>query len=198
MTKYTKRQVSKLAIPGLLCAGLLSSCNNQKDGINELQQQVWQEPGNPDRHISLATAYARQGQSDEAFKAFAKALELDPERAQDIYPAMGAMAFNRGDFETALDYFSRSLEFSPGDSLRLYDIGNVYFKLERYDDASAYYLQAIDNSTAFEEAYYNLAVSYIRTGRNDDALKIYAWLQEKNNYLSVSLERHLYPENNKK
>lgn len=198
MSKYTKRRLSKLAIPGLLCAGLLSSCSNQKDGINELQQQVWQEPGNPERHIRLATAYARQGQSDEAFKSFEKALELDPETAQDIYPAMGALAFNQGDFETALEYFSKSLEYSPGDSLRLYDIGNVFFKLERYDEASAYYLKAIDNSSAFEEAYYNLAVSHIRSGRKDEALKIYAWLQEKNNYLSVSLERHLYPENNKK
>ena len=112
-----------------------------------------------------------------------------------VYPALGAAYFHRKQYEQALEYFKKSLEFSPDDSLRFYDIGNVYLQLEKCDLAINAYLEAIANSTAFEEAHYNLAICYIRTGQKAKAREIYAWLQDKNNYLAVSLESHLEKDN---
>ncbi len=173
---------------------LLSGCDQSSRQIKDLQQEVWQNPDNPEAYIKLGTAHARQQQYDAAVDAYEKALSLDPDSGERVFPVLGAIAFNREEYEKALDYFRKSLEFSPEDSLRFYDMGNVYLKLERNEEAIDAYTRAIENSISFEEAYYNLAISYIRNDQKTEAEKIYAWLQERNNYLSVSLERHLFPD----
>ncbi|MBF0585699.1 tetratricopeptide repeat protein [Prosthecochloris sp. N3] len=189
----------KSAVLVLFLAGfsmmMLSGCDTSARRINELQQQVWQDPDNPEAYIRLAHARASQQQYDEAIESYQKALSLDPESGERVYPALGAIAFNRERYTEALGFFRKSLELSPRDSLRLYDIGNTYMNLEKYPEAAEAYRQAIENSVAFEEAHYNLAIAYIRSGRMAEAREIYSWLEEKNNYLAVSLERHLYPEN---
>lgn len=172
----------------------LSGCDSSSKELNDLQQAVWQNPEDPQAYIRLGNAYARQQQYDQAVESYEKALSLNPQSGITVYPALGAAYFNRKKYTKALEYFKKSLEYSPDDSLRYYDIGNVYLQLKKCDLAIDAYLQAIANSTAFEEAHYNLAICYIRTGRKAKAQEIYAWLQDKNNYLAVSLERHL--ENN--
>ena len=180
---------SSLAV--LVTAG----CDSASKELNELQQAVWRSPEDPQAYIRLGNAYARQKQYDKAVDSYEKALALNPRSGMTVYPALGAAYFNRKQYEQALGYFRKSLEFSPDDSLRHYDIGNVYLQLDKYDLAIEAYLEAIANSTVFEEAYYNLAICYIRTGQRAKAREIYAWLQDKNNYLAVSLERHLEKEN---
>ena len=173
----------------------LSGCDSSSKELNDLQQAVWQNPEDPQAYINLGNAYARQQQYDQAVESYEKALSLNPQSGITVYPALGAAYFNRQNYTRALEYFQKSLEYSPDDSLRLYDIGNVYLHLQKCDLAIEAYLQAIANSTAFEEAHYNLAVCYIRTGQKAKAQEIYAWLQDKNNYLAVSLERHLENDN---
>lgn len=181
-----------LSIPALLP---LSGCDSSSKELNDLQQAVWRNPDDPQAYITLGNAYARRKQYEQAIGSYEKALTLNPRTAMNVYPALGAAYFNDRKYEQALDYFRKSLEFAPDDSLRHYDIGNVYFQLEQYQPAIEAYRQAIDNSRAFEEAYYNLAICYIRTGQKAKAREIYAWLQDKNNYLAVSLERHLEKDN---
>ncbi len=169
----------------------LSGCDSSSKELNELQQAVWQNPDDPQVYINLGNAYARQQKYDQAVESYEKALSLNPKSGMTVYPALGAAYFNRKQYSRALVYFQKSLEYAPDDSLRFYDIGNVYLQLQKCDLAIEAYLQAIENSTAFEEAHYNLAICYIRTGNNAKAREIYTWLQDKNNYLAVSLERHL-------
>ena len=172
-----------------------SGCDSASKELNNLQQAVWQHPEDPQAYIKLGNAYARQQQYDKAVDSYEKALALNPQSGMTVYPALGAAYFNQKQYAQALDYFKKSLEFAPDDSLRFYDIGNVYLQLEKCDLAIDAYLQAIENSNAFEEAHYNLAICYIRTGQKAKAQGIYAWLQDKNNYLAVSLERHLEKDN---
>ncbi len=168
-----------------------SGCDSAAKELNDLQQAVWQNPEDPQAYVRLGNAYARRQQYEKAVDSYEKALALNPQSGMTVYPALGAAYFNRKQYPEALEYFKKSLEFSPDDSLRFYDIGNVYLQLEKCDLAIDAYIQAIANSTAFEEAYYNLAICYIRTGQKAKAQEIYAWLQDKNNYLAVSLERHM-------
>ena len=170
---------------------LLWGCDESVKELNELQQAVWQNPDDAGAFVKLGNAYSRRQRYDEAVDAYEKALVLKPESGRDIYPALGAAYFNRKEYARALEYFEKSLEYAPDDSLRHYDMGNVYLQMERCDKAIEAYNRAIENSTAFAEAYYNLAICYLRTNRREKAREIHAWLQEKNNYLAVSLERHL-------
>ncbi|MBV5319637.1 MAG: tetratricopeptide repeat protein [Chlorobium phaeobacteroides] len=186
------RAGKNLFLPLVLLSGLLvlASCNKPSKEISSLQQEVWKNPGDAEASIKLGTAYARNRQYAEADKAFTDALALDP-KIEEVYAALGAVAFNQKKYDRALKYFNTYRSFSPDDSLRNYDVGNVYLQMEKYEPAIAAYRKAIANSTAFEEAYYNLGFCYARSGRNDEAVEIYNWLVSKNNYLAVSLKNHL-------
>ena len=88
-------------------------------------------------------------------------------------------------------FFQQHLDRSPKDSLRLYNLGNAYMQLKQFDKASTLYNEAIDNSESFMDAHYNLAVCYAKTGHQKEALAIYEWLLQKNNYLAFSLKKHI-------
>ncbi|NTV06085.1 MAG: tetratricopeptide repeat protein [Chlorobiaceae bacterium] len=176
----------------MLSAGLtmLTSCSSKQNEINNLQQQVWKNPQNANSYLLLGNAYARTKRYSEASTAYKRALAINPELDEALH-ALGAVAFNQKNYAEALKFFQKHLELSPKDSLRLYDLGNVSMQLGQFDKAAKLYSEAIENSDAFTDAHYNLAVCYIRTGRRAEAQAIYEWLLVKNNYLAVSLQKHL-------
>ncbi len=180
-------------IPALLLfllSLLLTSCNPGGDEINKLQQNVWKNPEDARSYMLLGDAFARRERYSEATEAYKNALTADPAYSRALH-ALGAVSFNMKNYPQALAYFNRYLEFSPKDSLRLYDIGNTYMQMQKYDKAADAYSASIENSREFVDAHYNLAVCYIHTGRKKDAMAIYEWLLDKNNYLARSLQNHL-------
>lgn len=177
----------------ILCLFSLAACRGNKESqIEELQQQVWLNPEDARAYFNLGKAYARREKYREAIDSYKRAIALEP-GLDEAYAALGAAYFNRKEFNEALPWMLKRVEIAPDDSLRNFDLGNVYFQLKQYDDAIASYRKAIDNSYSFDEAWYTLAISYIRSGRLDEARKIHAMLQQKNNYLAVALERHMPP-----
>ncbi|MEI7824606.1 MAG: tetratricopeptide repeat protein [Chlorobiaceae bacterium] len=179
----------------MLLAGLtvLTSCNRTENEINTLQQQVWKNPESAKAYLLLGNAYARAQRYGEASEAYKKALVINPDLDEPLH-ALGAVAFNQKNYTEAQKYFQKHLEHSPKDSLRLYDLGNVSMQLGQFDKAAKLYSESIENSDAFTDAHYNLAVCYIRTGRRAEAQAIYEWLLVKNNYLALSLQKHLKKE----
>ncbi len=182
------RLVALILLAGLT---LLTACKPNE--INSLQQQVWKTPQDANAYLSLGNAYAREKRFSEAAEAYKSALAIDP-RLDEALHFLGAAAFNQKKYSESLVFFQQHLDRSPKDSLRLYNVGNVYMQLKQFDKAAASYSAAIDNSDSFTDAHYNLAVCYVYTGRKDDARAIYEWLLDKNNYLAVSLQKHLNKE----
>ncbi|MEI6846946.1 MAG: tetratricopeptide repeat protein [Chlorobiaceae bacterium] len=188
--------------PGITCliafmllAGLiiLTSCSSKSGEISQLQQEVWTRPQNAESFMRLGNALARDQRYNEATEAFKNALAINP-KLDMAYRALGAIAFNQNNYNSALFYFQKYLERAPKDPVRLYDVGNAYMKLKQYDKAIKAYSDAVDKSESFAEAHYNLAICYINTGRRAEAEAIYEWLLVKNNYLAFSLQRHLNKE----
>ncbi len=176
----------------ILLAGMttLTSCNRTENEINSLQQEVWKSPQNANGYLLLGNASARARRYSEATAAYKSALSINPKLDEALH-ALGAIAFNQKNFGEAEKYFQQHLERSPKDSLRLYDLGNAQMQLGQFDKAVTSYSNAIENSDSFTDAHYNLAVCYIRTGRRAEAEVIYKWLLVKNNYLALSLQKHL-------
>jgi tetratricopeptide (TPR) repeat protein len=174
----------------LLCLAGLSACQNKQARINDLQQQVWNNPENARGYLNLGKEYARQQRYDDAIQAYRRAIGLEP-GLDEAYSALGAAYFDKKQFNAALPWMLKRVAIAPDDSLRHFDLGNVYFQLKHYDDAITSYRKAIDNSYSFHEAWYSMAVCYVKTGKIEEARKILKWLQTKNNYLAVSLERHM-------
>jgi len=176
------------ALVMLAALTLLTACKPNE--IESLQRQVWKNPQDAKASLLLGKAYARNQRYTEASESFKRSLAINPELDEAIH-SLGAVAFNQKKYIEAITFFQQHLERSPKDSLRLYNLGNVYMQLKQFDKASALYNEAIDNSESFIDAHYNLAVCYVHTGRMKEALAIYEWLLQKNNYLAVSLQKHL-------
>ena len=176
----------------LICIAGFTACQNKDTRIRDLQQTVWKNPEDARAYFNLGREYSRQQRYPEAIQAYQRAIAIEP-GLDEAYSAMGAAFFNQKNYTAALPWMQKRVQMAPDDSLRHFDLGNVYFQLQRYDDAIAAYRKAIDNSYSFDEAWYTMAICHIRAGRLDEARKIHAWLQKKNNYLAVALERHLQP-----
>lgn len=174
----------------LLCIAGLAACQNKETRIRDLQQTVWKNPEDARGYLNLGKEYSRQQKYNEAIEAYQRAIALEP-GLDEAYSALGAAYFNKKNYAAALPWMQKRVQIAPDDSLRHFDLGNVYFQMKRYNDAITSYRQAIDNSYSFDEAWYTMAVSYIKLGRMDEAMKIHTWLQKKNNYLAVALEKHL-------
>lgn len=191
MLKHFRRAVKPL-FGLLLLAGvaIASSCSGQASKeINDLQQEAWKNSGDANAWFRLGNAYARSEQYPKAEEAYREALSIDP-GLEEVLQALGASSFNQGNYSDALSYFTKYHALSPDDSLRNYDLGNVFLQLHDYDKAITAYQRAISNSASFDLAYYNLGVCYTRTGNMAEAKEIYEWLVKKNNYLAVSLKNH--------
>ena len=172
---------------------MLTSCNRPENEINSLQQQVWKKPDDAQAWLLLGNAYARSKRYSEASGAYKRALAINPELDETLH-SLGAVAFNQNNYGEAQKYFQQHLQRAPKDSLRLYDLGNATMQLGQFDKAAKLYSEAIENSDSFTDAHYNLAVCYIRTGHMAEAQAIYEWLLVKNNYLALSLQKHLKQE----
>ncbi|NTW68643.1 MAG: tetratricopeptide repeat protein [Chlorobiaceae bacterium] len=191
---YSRSGLSRFIACLLLASlSLLTSCNRKSDEIANLQQQVWKNPQDAEGFMLLGNALARKQRYNEATEAFKSALAINP-GLDKANKALGTIAFNQKNYTGALSFFQKHLDKAPKDSLRLYDVGNVYMQMKQYESAAKAYSDAIDNSEAFAEAHYNLAICYIYTGRKAEAEAIYEWLLVKNNYLAVSLQRHFNKE----
>ncbi|NTU57436.1 MAG: tetratricopeptide repeat protein [Chlorobiaceae bacterium] len=196
--RYLRTLVRPLLV--LLFISGLFACQDKGARIRELQQEVWKNPEDARGYLNLGKEYAGHQRYKEAIESYQRAIAIEP-GLDEAYSALGAAYFDQKNFAAALPWMEKRVKIAPDDSLRNFDLGNVFFQLKRYDDAVASYRKAIDNSYSFQEAYYSMAVCYIKTGRIDEARKIHTWLQNKNNYLAVALERHLQtdvPENAKK
>lgn len=84
-------------------------------------------------------------------------------------------AFQNGQYEEAL---AKYLELSAKDSQNeeiLYNLGNTYYQLKKYDEAITAYQKALnsDDSTIRKHALYNLGNAQFRKQNLDEALKSY-------------------------
>ena len=69
----------------------------------------------------------------------------------------GSSSFQIGDFNTAKDAFEKSLESGDNSikSKALYNLGNIFYKNEKSQDALAFYRKALELNPNDKEAIYN-------------------------------------------
>lgn len=100
----------------------------------------------------------------------------------DHYQA--ARAYQEGDFQKAQELYSQQLLTDPYNGQTLYNLGDASYRLEQYDRARAYFLQAAqqlgNNPLLQERAYYNAGNSYFFEQQLEEALEQYKKALELN------------------
>ncbi len=96
--------------------------------------------------------------------------KVPPEARAAYNQAMKAVGENI--VETAISEFTRALSIYPQYIRALNDLGALYLKLNRFDEAAATFTQAISLNSRFNFPRLNLGVVYNRQGNHGEAIKV--------------------------
>lgn len=116
--------------------------------------------------LATAVAHHRAGRLDEAEKAYRQLLETYPEQP-DLLHLLGGVSYQRGDPETALSYFDRSIAAAPkaaADTV-FFNRGNALKALGRNEEAMLSFQAAVGKNPKNTSALYNLGL--LLQGRGD-------------------------------
>ncbi len=86
------------------------------------------------------------------------------------YHSHGYAARKKGDYQTAIQFYSKALEVWPQHFKALFNRGFAYDKLSDFDSAIADYTRAIQIDPRNAYTYYNKGISLDRKGLYDDAV----------------------------
>ncbi len=82
--------------------------------------------------------------------------------------------FQAGDYETAFDYYTKSIALNSYDPSPYSNRGLVYFKKQDYDRAIEEYNKALELNPSFYHALFNRGLSYAWKGERDKAIADYS------------------------
>jgi len=117
--------------------------------------------------------FAAAGQYEEAVAAFQACNEIDAEQPV-VWGNLASTYQKMGRNEEALEAYDKAIALDPEDSAYLQNKGSVLASLGRIDEANALYEQAALKSAASNPKdaamnYYNMGVTYINAGKNEEA-----------------------------
>ena len=118
-----------------------------------------------------AKIHKARGDSEDAFTDINKAIELNPEYAE-LYSTRAAFFNGAKRFDDAIKDYTTVFELSKEkDKDCLFEIGNIYFEKEEYDNAIEYYTKIIEAFDAPPWVFGKRALAYTKVGKLKEAEK---------------------------
>ena len=154
----------------LLLADAYRAQDNLDDALSIYRRYEELFPRSPQVSFQMGLVYLQRGKRDEARKAFASALEQDP----DYLPALDqlvALDVMEKHYAAALDRVGKEMEKHPKQpELRLL-LAKVFLAQQDTKQAEAALLKAIEVQADFQPAYLLLAQLYIKSNQREKALQ---------------------------
>jgi len=94
---------------------------------------------------------------------YKQTLQYAPESYR-IWNNLGMAYDDNGQYLLAEKAYQTATSIDPSDPIAYHNLGNLYFKLNRLDDAEKYLLEAIKNDSTFHYSYISLARLYLAQG----------------------------------
>jgi tetratricopeptide (TPR) repeat protein len=142
----------------------LANAGKDAEAIEKFQAAVAAKPDLAAGWQALAKLYLRTKNYPKAIEAGNKALGFDPEE-QDMYAVLYESYKATGDKAKA-DEFKKKL---PANAAMLFNDAAKAINAGKDADAEPLLKQAITADDKFAQAYYELGMLYVRTGKNADA-----------------------------
>ncbi len=156
--------------------------------INVLTERLQGSPDNPLLLLARALDYYQVRDFESALADLNRALELSPDHLWALMARVqvrcrqaaalenadrkpdGLPADNLLGYRLALKDLETINRLAPDLQYAHYNRGNVYVRLQDYDQAVEAYTRALDIDPQFPDAYYNRGVAHIKAGRLQDGL----------------------------
>jgi tetratricopeptide (TPR) repeat protein len=118
------------------------------------------DPSNPDIMLTRATVLSNLDRHEDAIREFLKALGKIDEDKNEVYQNIAFEYENLGQYETAVEYLIKALQYDPQNESILYEIGYCYDLGGLSEKAAAFFIQYLDVHPYSYVAWYNLGLAY--------------------------------------
>ena len=159
----------------LMGNALLRQQVNQK-AVEELEK-ARADPRLPYVHYSLALAYYRVKRLDEATKELNEEISINP-RFPSSYGLLGSIYLDLRRLDDAAASYRKSLDLDPNQAAALYGLGRICLLKNQPKEALAYLERAGKLKPDDDSIHFQLGQAYRKLGRNEEAKKELARVQE--------------------
>ncbi len=120
-------------------------------------------PEYSEAHFNICGLYLHLERYDDAITHCKKATEDRLYKSRDrAYTAIGVAYFNMGDLDMAQKYYEKSLKVNPSLVYTHNQMGKLYVAQGRLHDAIDEFETAIAGYQLYDEAHYNLGITYLK------------------------------------
>ena len=111
---------------------------------------------NPRYWFDLALEFEKTS-TEEAQRAYEKALELDPAMS-DAHMNLGKLYHDAGMLKKCEAHYHAAIKYAPNDAAPYYNLGVLLEDLKRPREAVVFYREALQRDPLFADAHYNLGL----------------------------------------
>jgi tetratricopeptide (TPR) repeat protein len=146
---------------GYLQLGLCRLELNQPEAaVAALSEALKLQPTDVKTNFSLADAYTRVKNLDQAEAIYKTLAGLNPEGATTYYGRIIQMYDEAGRYDKAIEAARKIIEMNPKNELAVFNLGIMFLKLQRTDEAVQAFRDALALKPDYASAQYNIGYSY--------------------------------------
>ncbi|MBW2060546.1 MAG: M48 family metalloprotease [Deltaproteobacteria bacterium] len=148
-------------------AKIMARYGDQLRAYNYFQDLLKQDLTTGLAHYGLALLYQKQQKIDLAVREFKLALKEEPANAE-ILTDLGALLFQNGDYQGALDALGQAIILKPQSIRPLFFLARTYQEQGRLEQSKELFLRLLVQEPNHAQGFYNLGLVY---GRLNDFAK---------------------------
>jgi tetratricopeptide (TPR) repeat protein len=151
-------------------ADALVASGRLDDAARELEQTLQALPTSGRARYARGLVFQRQGRYPDARQDFAKAVAMNPLLgANSIYQSIGTLSRSQQDYDAAIEAFSARVDRVPNDPRAHRDLGDMYFRQGRDEQALAEFTASLVLDRTNPDTFTAIGQVHLREGRFQDA-----------------------------
>lgn len=147
------------------------------EAIASYQQFMEKNPAAYQVSLSIADCYQEKGEIEKAIELYNKIIEqaktdqaMGKEMTAKAQAGIGNCYLKQNKLQEAQDFFKQSVDNSPNDEILAYNVGEIYFKNGKFDDALRYFDLAAQIKPDWPDPYLKLGYCYLNKLDNANAI----------------------------
>jgi tetratricopeptide (TPR) repeat protein len=145
---------------GYIMRGLaFARIQSNKQAIADFDLAIKLNPKSTTAYNNRGIARRLVGQNDDAIKDFTKSIEIDPKYVLG-YVGRGISRMVKRDFDGSEKDFLAAIKIDPDFGPSYRNLGNLRVQQQRFQDAIAFYNEALIRDVSDADSYFNRAIAY--------------------------------------
>ena len=129
--------------------------------------------------MALEKIYTQRAEHDRAIEVLQKLAELRPARSKEYFQRIAELSLKNYEDAQAVEYAKLALDKNPDDAQAHARLGDVYARMQRYDEAIGQLREAIDLDPRAFDIHLALADLLMERGQEQEAFELYRLVASK-------------------